>query len=140
MSSAAAYTGSMFEDDIHDLDYVLLAAGTIAAAIGTSVTDLTVDNVGGTGPSCPNNYCLKIDYAIITNIAGSAINATIQRTNGTLTEEVAIIALAANTTLVLSGERFKFIAYPTWKFQVLSSAATSLIFRGLARLTKGASQ
>ncbi len=138
--SGGTYPGTAFEDDIHDLDYVLLAAGTIASPIGTTATDLTVDNVGGTGPSCPDNYTMKLDNVVVENPSASTVQITVQRVKGSTTVPLAVVPLATKTSAVLDASRFKLIAYPGWKFQVVSDTAASAIVTGLARLVKGAGQ
>ncbi|MGI0067033.1 MAG: hypothetical protein ACREB9_01195 [Thermoplasmata archaeon] len=137
---SSAYSGSAFEDDVHDADYVTLAAGTIASPVGITAADLTVNNAGGTGPKCPDGFTMKLDYVIVENPSASTVQITLQVTNGTVTYPVAYVALATKTSQPLDQSRFKLLATPGYKFQVLSDTAASAVVVGQARLTKGAGQ
>lgn len=141
MATGGTYAGTAFEDDIHLIDYVHLAAGTVATPIGVTATDLTVDNVGGTGPSCPDNFTMLLENVVVANLAASSATVTIQRIKGTGTPvPIYILPVAAGAAVELDQARFKLIAYPGWRFQVVSSVAASVVINGDARLIKGASQ
>jgi len=135
----STYVGSSFQDDVHDADYVSLSTNTAA---GASAEDLTVNGASGNGPTCPDNYDLKLDWLILNNVTSSVITATVQIYNGTTTIVLGVFTLGANTgntaTLVLTNSMFKLVAPPGYKFQVLSSASASLNAYAYARLTPGA--
>ena len=131
---STAYLGSGLEDDIHLLDYVSLSTNTDAS---NSAEDLTVNGASGSGPSCPDNYTMVMDFVIISNTASSAGVITIQVTNGTTTIVLANLQFAANTTLVLDTTKFKFIAYSGYKFQCITDGTAKGSVQALVRLVPG---
>ena len=131
---------SSYEDDVHDPDYVAL----IALQTGTAGTDLLVDNnvtlTGGTsGPSCPDNFMFKIDFIVLTNTTGSAIKAQIQKLIGAGTPIVILsVEVPSNSSVILNAANSKLLCQKGYRFQAISSAATSLDVTAYGRLTEGA--
>jgi hypothetical protein len=139
----AAYPGSLYEDDVHDFDYVELAAGTVGSPIGETATDLSVEGQGTYTPFCPDNFTMKMDSLAIENAAGSTAQITIQRKSSAatpVTVTLLTVGLATKAGVQLNASLFKLLCYPTWKFQVVSDTAASAVVNALVRLTKGASQ
>ncbi len=127
-------------DDAVLADYVEMSAGTVAAPIGTTATDLTVDGAGGTGPSCPAGYTMVFDYVSIENPSASTVQVTLQKVKASGTAiPVLTVALATKTSEVVDQSRFKVICPAGYRLQVVSDTAASAVVNALARLVKGAS-
>jgi len=108
------------------------------ANVGTTSTDVTFEG-GTTVCTCPDNYVMIAQAVSFVNVTGSAIKGTLQIVSGATTVVLLEVELAANTsTLIASTAAFRVIAWPTFKFQALSSAATSLDIQMLVRLIFGA--
>lgn len=141
-SAGAAYPGSLYQDDIHDFDYVEISAGTLASPVGATAVDFTVDG-GSVAPFCPNQFTMKIDALYLINYSAGTVTLTVQRKSSAsspVTVPLLQVPLATKTGVQLTASLFKLLCYPTWKFQLLSDTAASGVGNALVRLTKGAGQ
>lgn len=112
-----------------------------ATLAGTVAADIQFE--GTLSCTCPDNYTMLSQVASLCNKTASAITVTIQITNGTITIPLVEVVLAANSAaggneLVSPSDNFRLVAPPGFKFQVVSSAATSADVQMLVRLIFGA--
>jgi hypothetical protein len=126
-------------DDAQDVDIYSLSALNVNP---NSATDLLWNGQGTAGPVTPVNYVAMIYSLWLVNKGASAGSVTIYSLNTQASTSsftpIGEYYLAAGGAFQVSNERFRLVAPPNCKFQVLSSVTADVIAN--ARYLKGAGQ
>ncbi len=109
------------------------------AAAGVTAANLALNGAGASAVVTPDNYTQRIAQLILTNVTASALVATVQITNGTVTYTLATLNVGANASETLDEYHFRLLAPSGFNFQVVSTVAASLNANARARFTKGGS-